>query len=217
MKIIAILAALTMISTCVNQTPIPSRQEGVEIGNPAAPSRIDLFLDPHCPMSAAFFSILTSILDANVKGKKLRDSISINLSIFPLPYHHNSFFAATALNFFRTKHVKHFTDFLQIQFDSIDKYTVDAKTLNELQVQQLILQDAKKAFGSDDSSDVSEIFSDASYNNNARITFKYGAFKGVTSTPSLFINHVLVTGLTADKNALLALLSNFVTGSEYEL
>ena len=217
MKIIAILAALTMISTCVNQTPIPSRQEGVEIGNPAAPSRIDLFLDPHCPNSAAFFNVLKSILDADVKGKKLRDSISINLSVFPMPFHRNAFLAATALNFFRTKHVKHFTDFLQSQLDSVDKYNVDAKALNEPQVQQLILQDAKKAFGSDDSSDVSEIFSDASYNSNARITFKYGAFKGVTSTPSLFINHVLVTGLTADKNALLALLSNFVTGSEYEL
>ncbi len=191
MKTVTTLTVISLLAAqCLTETPIPPKQEGVEIGNPTSSSRVDIFVDPHCPNSAKLFHNFKEVLDAEFKGKKIRDSISINLQIFPLPFHRNAFLAATALNFLRTEHPKHFVDFLQIELDSVDKYNTDAQVLSEGQVKELLLADARKAFGPDDSSDVAKIFSDASYNSAARITFKYGAFKGVTGTPSLYINHV---------------------------
>ncbi len=217
MQALSILFALNIIGASSHQAAIPPAQEGVEIGARGSSSRLDIFLDPHCPDCTSFFTLLSSILDSEVNGRKLRDAISINIHIFPWQFHRNSFLASIALNFFRTKHVRHFVDFLKIQLANVDKYNVDAKSLNQFKVQDLLIEDAKKAFGSDDSSDADQIFTDPSFNSGARVTLKYGDYRGVTATPFVLINQVAINDVPENKDDLLDLFSKYIDGSASEL
>ncbi len=210
MKFTSILFAAAMIQLANCQTPIPSRLEGVELGNAAAPSRLDVFVDAHCPFSQKFFTVLKSSLDLPVKGKPLKEQLSINIHIFVLPFHHNSFLAAAALNYFRNKHIDHFSDFLEIQFNSIDKYNSGSKDLPQTAVQALLIEDAKTALGKDVTPDVTTIYDDPAYNSGARITFKYGASRGVNGAPTLFMNQVIVGDVPFTNDDLIAFVTDFV-------
>ena len=66
-----------MMGLVFTQTPIPPKQEGVEIGTANSPSRIDLFYDAHCPDSKDFYNLVKSVLSVPIKGKPVKDQISI--------------------------------------------------------------------------------------------------------------------------------------------
>ncbi len=67
--------------------------------------------------------MLREVLEVKVQGNKIKDMISIRLHLFSLPFHHNSFLASIALKFMEQKYPNKFIDFLQLQLNSIEKYT----------------------------------------------------------------------------------------------
>ncbi len=210
MNILFALSMMIAINSSLCQYDPPHRLEGVEIGTRGSGSRLDLFVDAHCPDSSDFYILLNSVLDTEYNNKPLRQQLSVNLHIFVLPFHFNSFLAAIVLDFMKFRHIEHFIDFLEIQFASYSKYDFESMELSQYAIQDLLIQDAKRALASNSTTDVDTVFEEASYDYSARTTYRYGCSRGVYDTPTLFVNDVMLPDLNFTKESLFTFLMAYI-------
>ena len=202
------LVAFTLASL-VLAGPIPSRKPGYNFGNQAAKSKIDLFVDPHCPASKAFFGVVTKALATKIDGVPLIEKVAVTYNIQPLPYHHHAFLALKLTKFLEVKYPDSIPKFLSIQFDKVDDYNTGGlnKSLNE--AKQMLIQDAIQAIGKQDPT-IAEAFTNDEYEIQARSAFKYAALKGVTGCPFFFVNSVRVEEVPASTGDLVKFLSQYI-------
>uniref|UniRef100_A0A6B2LHY8 Thioredoxin-like fold domain-containing protein n=1 Tax=Arcella intermedia TaxID=1963864 RepID=A0A6B2LHY8_9EUKA len=82
------LCLLLIVGTW-GQASVPPRPVGYSIGNDTAPVHFDAFLDFLCPYSAASYPTLKQII-----SNYGPDKVKFTMYVYPLPYHHNAFYAA---------------------------------------------------------------------------------------------------------------------------
>ena len=110
MKAFAIISFISFITSAT----VPPRNPGFSIGNPHAPSRIDIFYDPHCPASQDHHSLFKKVLATKVNNVPLIDQISITYHYQALPYHKNSFLSTKILKYLERKHPGSVIPFLEL-------------------------------------------------------------------------------------------------------
>jgi len=71
------------------QSSIPAHPIGYTLGNEEAPVHLDAYFDFLCPYSAVAYPTIKSLISSYAPTK-----LKFTMTIFPLPYHHNAFFAA---------------------------------------------------------------------------------------------------------------------------
>eukprot|EP00475_Leptophrys_vorax_P001874 TRINITY_DN1105_c0_g1_i1.p2 TRINITY_DN1105_c0_g1~~TRINITY_DN1105_c0_g1_i1.p2 ORF type:complete len:253 (-),score=71.97 TRINITY_DN1105_c0_g1_i1:85-843(-) len=190
MKSILVLAVV--IGAVAAQIPIPKRYDGYTQGAATAPVLFEAFIDFLCPFSKAAFENLKPVIAHYNNGT---DNVRFVFHGFPLPYHHNSFFATEATHAVAAAHgadSKEVFNWIQAIYDNIDTFSGDLDTMTPAQVKKTYAAIAAKA--GIDSSVVAGGFTNSQYNEDARVSWKYGCSRGVSGTPTFFINGVSVSG-----------------------
>ena len=85
MKTIFLIGLICYAAFATQYVPIPKREHGILIGNPAAEVKIDIIYDPACDDSSAFDQTLQKawgMIDPEIKEK-----VSLRFIAFSLPYH----------------------------------------------------------------------------------------------------------------------------------
>ena len=85
MKTILLIGIVCYVAFASQYVPIPKREHGILIGNPAADVKIDLIYDPVCDGSAQFdqtFQKAWAMIDAEI-----REKVSVRFLSLSLPYH----------------------------------------------------------------------------------------------------------------------------------
>ena len=183
-----IITYLTLI-TLLTGAPIPLKSLGHEIASPSSQLQFSVFLDVHCADSYNYYKKVRETLNKKISEKQIKDLISFKIHIYPLPYHRNSYLASIGMKFIEENYPMKFLSFLEKEFQSIQKYNVDYKNLDEFTVRALVREDVKQVLGRGDPR-VDSIFEDDQLNGEVRVQWKYGAAKGVFGTPNLFVNDV---------------------------
>lgn len=70
--------------------PIPLTQEGYGLGNPHANFTVDVFYDNLCSASKGAYPGFKQYID------NFNQTIYARIHIFPLPYHHGTYYVAEA-------------------------------------------------------------------------------------------------------------------------
>lgn len=169
-------------------TPIPAANPGFPIGATSpTPSRVDIFMDPHCPACVHLVPDLKGALDTVVDGRKLREQIEVNLHYLPLPFHPFSFSSIVALKFLEDKYPTAVLSFLEIMAANQAKFNEELwdTPLNGVRdilkdlVKQVIPKDAPNPF----------VFTSA-YLDAARLSFKYVMAREVNGSPTVLVNNM---------------------------
>ncbi|KJE93977.1 hypothetical protein CAOG_04686 [Capsaspora owczarzaki ATCC 30864] len=191
----AVSAALVLVLAAAvsAQVPIPSRPDGFAYanGSPAAPLQIDLFVDLLCPDSQAIWPTLKQVAD-HYGAPTLR----LVTHIFPLPYHHNAYYAAQGTQVVAAANVNAVYKWLDAVFAAQDSFEDDPTvnlTSNQVinmyaALSQTIGVPAAVFLKGMDSDDTDE---------SARIAWKYGCTRGVAGTPWFFVNGISVAASSA--------------------
>ena len=187
----AVAMSLLMAAVVLQFAP-PARQEGYPFGNKTAEVRLDVYLDLHCPDSSDFFAVLLKAREGRIQGKALKELIDIRVHLFPLPYHYNSFAASSLAKWFELLHPDKYPAFVQLQFDSIEKYTSKALGLSVLEVRKLLINDGIAALAGEKDDSIYNVFEDQNIQLKTRGSYKFGSYTGVTGTPNYAVNGVLI-------------------------
>lgn len=170
---------------------------------------MDLFLDPHCPASKVFAKLAAEALQVRVNNKPLKELLSFYVHFLPLPYHQNAFLAVKVLKLIERRAWGKFWDFLSLQFEKIADYTSGALAKSEGAVKKELIADAVKVIGYP-SPDIENVFETQEWEVEARLAFKYAAYRGVTGTPTFFVNGVVVEEVPDSVEGLAQLFSKYV-------
>ena len=194
MKLLLVLAVLLAI---VVSAPIPQRPDGYRYGQ--APSqrlvRLDVFEDLLCSDCKAFNPSFKRFFETSeVNGVSVSDLIETVVHIFPLPYHHHAFFFAQLVPFVydlnkNATQVFEFNDWVySIQSD----YLEGGVDKSENQIKQNICSEASNALSFFDNQACLDEFSTHGHDNDARVSWKFAAYSGITGTPAVLLNGVEV-------------------------
>ena len=101
MKFSVILLALTsqVALGWDNTPPIPERHPGWGVGKGKQLINFELYYDLTCSASAAMHPEIETFLTMPFLGATVRDAITVNYVFFPLPYHHASWIAHKVIPF----------------------------------------------------------------------------------------------------------------------
>ncbi|KAL4223696.1 hypothetical protein ACF0H5_017164 [Mactra antiquata] len=188
-SILNILLVSTIVGLSYGQLIIPHRPLGyIYSGTRDAPVHLDVHMGPLCPDSAAAFETLKAV--ATHYGPT---NFILVLHMFPLPYHHQAFFVAKGAQIVKKfgkgdadayKWFKHF----YTNLDSVSNSRTANMTANEV---ISMIADVAVPIGIAKTSfmvgmNAYEIESDT------RAAWKYSCSRGVASTPTFFLNDIIV-------------------------
>lgn len=183
--------------------PIPASVPGYELGTAGAPVSLEMFADFSCDDSAnAWKTIVKPLVEA------YKETASIIYYAFPLPYHHNSFDASQA--------GRVMTDYLSRSMPLSQAFTTAADALFGQQTRFMSWQTPNPTANLTQGGVISAIFADIAadagvprdffmesmgigwnmtYFEPTRDTWKWGAAKGVSATPTFAANGVFSDAL----------------------
>ena len=104
MKFQLMLLLISSSSCCI----ILNTKEGYEVGKSTSNIQFDVFYDVHCPNSADFYKVVQDVLNSKIKDETISNLISFKIHIFPLPFHHNSFYASIGQKFIEKNYPNQF-------------------------------------------------------------------------------------------------------------
>eukprot|EP00005_Dracoamoeba_jomungandri_P006090 CAMPEP_0174251512 /NCGR_PEP_ID=MMETSP0439-20130205/1312_1 /TAXON_ID=0 /ORGANISM="Stereomyxa ramosa, Strain Chinc5" /LENGTH=213 /DNA_ID=CAMNT_0015331843 /DNA_START=39 /DNA_END=680 /DNA_ORIENTATION=- len=190
LTLVLFLVLTAVVSIHGQSAPVPKTSFFRSIGDPDAPVVLEGFLDFQCPDCKAAWPVLKQVM-AHYGPSKLR----FFFQPFPLPYHHNAFFAAEAsfVTVELTGNVSTFWNLTEILFQMQD-YWGDTGTENmtSTQVISLLGDYAVKCCGVDKKQFIAKMGWTSEYNLNARDMWKFGASQGMYGTPQFKVNGVFV-------------------------
>jgi len=189
---VAALAVVTLsfaASLCAAQVPIPRSPHGfVYSGDANAEAVLELWGDWTCPDTKAAWPALKA-LAAEYKAKPF----SLQVQQFPLPYHPQAFrVAQAALTVEKTKGVEAMFAFVEqvlLNQDAFSPYTTT--NITEIEIVQMLLPYAKAA-GVADADFLAGMGLKTQNNLDVRTNWKMGCTRGVSGTPTFFVNGVVV-------------------------
>jgi len=191
MKIIISLLVILAISQALAQIPIPNRYDGFAQGDPDSPILLEAFFDLLCPDSSAAWPNIKQVLNYyNPPGSAT--NMRFYLHTFPLPYHHNAFYAAQGLHIIGDQAPSSlwsyvdllFTDQAQFYNSATSGDTADQVVINMATLVQKGINFPANSFILG--------MQNVSYDEAARVSWKYGCSRGVSGTPFFYVNGILV-------------------------
>ncbi|KXJ29487.1 uncharacterized protein LOC110247568 [Exaiptasia diaphana] len=177
-----------LISTVLCQTPIPKKPLGFVFNNgkSSAPVHLEIYADLTCPDCQQAWPTIKQV--AEVYGP---DKVRVVFQSFPLPYHTNSFVAAQSVAVAEGVNATLVFPWIDVLFKNQNQlYNFQTMDKNRFDINNIVASLAPKADISQ--SAMKDGLSEASYEGQARLSWKHGCSKTVASTPSFFINDVIV-------------------------
>ncbi len=83
-----VLLCVAVLAQSCQEQPVPAYPLGYSWGSPSAPILWEAFFDHMCPGSLAAWPVVQQVVQA------IPDIVRVQIHVFPLPYHHSSFYAA---------------------------------------------------------------------------------------------------------------------------
>jgi len=211
-KVFLLTLALFAFTAFASQdTPIPPLPDGFSIGSNTPKLHLEAFFDPLCVDSRDSWKILEPIL-RNDFHIATNQTLRLTIHMFPLPYHINAFFTAQGANviYDNLKDSDDIFKYLNLIFANQAKFstpgTVDQSQNQVIQNLIDLVKTNMPAYG--------DIFAkgitSGTYNSEARMSWKYACYQGVTGAPIYFANGVKIDG-AADFNG--AQWKKFLNGS----
>ena len=198
----------TLCSLTLNSMP------GYTLSNSNPSIQLEVFVDPHCGDSAAFWENFESLLDESIDSRTtFTDAVSLRVHMFGLPYHHNSFLACQMLNFFEDKSPNEYLCFLDSMFKNKDYFNGQLTNHSQDYVQGEIIALGKDCLLRTDSK-VEKVFENPRLFTKARYDFKYAAKKAIFSYPTVLLNGFEqdVTGMSTEE--MLAFFKNVISANK---
>lgn len=183
-------AALVALALCAapafaQDIPVPARYDGFVVGDAAAPISLEAHFDPLCPDCAAAWPTVK-----NVMAHYGPSALKFNLHVFPLPYHWASYWASESL---------HVVNKLRpnATFALVDAWFVHQSDYWNAAVIDKSFRSTISSIGSfvqqyTGVGDVATHIMESDYDRVTRISWKFGCARGVSGTPTFFVNGVRV-------------------------
>ncbi|KAH7352141.1 hypothetical protein KP509_19G031900 [Ceratopteris richardii] len=174
--------------------PIPPRYDGFifsDTSSSSSPVLLEAFIDPLCSDSADAWPTVKRI------AQHFQDDLMLIVHPFPLPYHHNAFFACRAMHIINKLNSTLTYPLLELFFENQDSFSTSG-TIEETpsSVIERIVELATNSFSnlvsSGFESDFKAGFSDPGMDMMTRISFKFGCSRVVVGTPYFFVNGIPV-------------------------
>lgn len=172
--------------------PIPARYDGF-VFNPSSSTLpsvlVEAFIDPLCSDSADAWPVFKKVV------QYYQDDLLLIVHPFPLPYHHNAFFACRALHIINKLNSSFTYPLLELFFDNQDSfstsYTIQEAPSSVLKrIVQLAVDNFNELLPSEFESLFEAGFSDSRTDLATRISFKFGCSRVVVGTPYFFVNGI---------------------------
>ncbi|ETW06777.1 hypothetical protein H310_02934, partial [Aphanomyces invadans] len=170
MMLALLLPALLVV---VAQVPVPASPPGYTIGNGSAEASVQLevFVDLLCPYSKDAFGALKRLVH-HASPSRFR----LRVHPFPLPYHHQAYSVAQASE---TIHL------------ATKRHNFDGQANVTAQLAQLAHQTFPR-LTSEQWEDGMSGHGGTARDSDMRVAWKYACSRGVTGTPTFFLNDVVV-------------------------
>ena len=214
MKYLLVLALV--IAFCFS-VPIPTHPDGyLYKPAPLKTVRLDVYEDILCGDCKNFEPGFKKYLNtAKVDGKPVTDYVETVVHMFPLPYHHHAFILTQLVPFVfdineDSADVFEYTDWV---FSVQDAFLAGATDMSEPEVQKMACTKASEATGLFTYDDCMKEYATGKHSNNARVSWKFGAYNGVNGTPTVFLNGIEVDAPMSEKEWA-ALLKDYLPGSD---
>ena len=189
MKIFLLLIAIIWFSSAKSKEETRDGYSFVE--KPNQYIRIDVYEDLLCSDSVAFhFPFMKFLRGRTAFGDLVTDHVHAVFHIFPLPFHHNSFFVTQLIPFVydlrkESEDVLLYSEYiLKNQRDYLSK-TTDS---TEKEVMQKICHKSSSNLQLFSYNQCMSAFDDRNYIIDTVKQWKKGAHEGISGTPTVFIN-----------------------------
>ncbi|KAF8030365.1 hypothetical protein BT93_E2719 [Corymbia citriodora subsp. variegata] len=184
---IVVAAAAVVFAAGVTAQPLPpARQDGfVYTGHRVDPDTVvvEAFLDPVCPDSRDGWPPLKQALQ--YYGPR----VWLVVHLLPLPYHDNAFVASRALHIVNALNTSATFQLLELFFKQQERFYNDqTKNMSRAAIVDSIVKFATQAVGNSYYSSIASGFNNRQTDLKTRVSFKYSTSKGVSATPSFFLN-----------------------------
>lgn len=184
-KLVLVLSTLLYLTSAL-QTP--NRQLGyLLMGNRTREVLIDVFYDNLCEDSAANWPMFAQVIYQD----RFKNTLGVVVHIFPLPYHHNSFFAAWAGEVIMQHYPSKYRDYMTYIFKHYDDFISKAVDKTEPEVQQAYADAVHESTGIMPQV-ILDGYKDRKTDLRARLAWKYSSYRSVTGTPMFMVNDVIV-------------------------
>nr|AOS49624.1 hypothetical protein [Davallia tyermanii] len=182
---------LLAVAQVAGSIPIPRRYDGFvfNASSSSSPVLLEAFFDPLCPDSADAWPVVKKI------AQYFQDDLLLIVHPFPLPYHHNAYFASRALHIINNLNSSLTYPLLELFFENQDSFST-SETLAEApssvvdRIVQLAADSLNELVSSDFESQFKAGFSDTGTDLITRVSFKFGCSRVVVGTPYFFVNGI---------------------------
>lgn len=193
---LVILALFAITAFSSQDTPIPASPDGYSLGSTTPTLHLEGHFDLICPDCKNSWAILEPILRNEydiVNNKTLRFTIHL----FPLTYHVNSFLASQGARVIadNLRDPNDMWTYINMVFANQSQFSNPA-TFQQTQVQ---IQANLATLVDHYMPQYSQVFASglqygSQADSEARISWKYGCYRGITGTPTFFANGVAIDG-----------------------
>jgi len=181
-----VLAGLCNFDLAESGPPIPHVYDGYTFGDPDAALHLEMFYDIMCPNCRSSFPSVKAIFE---KLQKNGTKLKITLHTFPLPYHHNSFLAAQALQALGAKDHNLVIPWMEAVFSNQEAFGNPAtERMSTKLVKEKFVQLAKDNHLPHQI--VADGLDDSTADSNTRVSWKFGCYRSVFGTPTYHLNGV---------------------------
>lgn len=190
--VLGLLVVSFILATNCQDMPVPSPKDGVYRGSPSASLVFEVYFSGNCDYAYNFFQNLQPVVQ---KYDLLNnDKFQLVYHNTPLPWVFGAFYWATAF----TLSLENYGD--EETGELIDQYFVNmnqlmptntSTTTGAQYINETIAGFVSSTLSVDPAAFLQDFYNN-SLNNDARYTWKYSALRGVTYSPTIFANGVMV-------------------------
>lgn len=202
MKTTAAVAALMLASPVAsNSVPISPTTPGWKMGTTGAPIKMNIFYDLLCPDSRDAYYLWNKIFpqESHVSGQKYSDLIDMTVSAFVLPYHGHSWVVTKAIPYLQDicdeDATKCFMNsYSELAWDHWNTDLADSSISTDDFIKKWagMVHDKIPEINTDD---LESLYGHSDTHNSesrSRAMWKYAASRGISGTPQVYINGVLL-------------------------
>jgi len=187
---LALVLVVVLAVLAQSQIPIPNRYDGFSLGDVNSPILFEAFFDLLCPDCAAAWPNVKDVINYyNPSGQASK--LHFILHTFPLPYHHNAFYAGQGAHVMNAGS-DNLWQYVDTMFENQATYwdgATDSSTPAQVRQDMAKLVESKTGFPQN--SFINGLNNDT-LNEDTRISWKYGCSRGVAWTPAFFVNGISV-------------------------
>eukprot|EP00013_Stygamoeba_regulata_P024492 CAMPEP_0177650124 /NCGR_PEP_ID=MMETSP0447-20121125/11761_1 /TAXON_ID=0 /ORGANISM="Stygamoeba regulata, Strain BSH-02190019" /LENGTH=254 /DNA_ID=CAMNT_0019152945 /DNA_START=89 /DNA_END=853 /DNA_ORIENTATION=- len=185
---LSVAVLLACVLATMAQVPIPTTPPGLAFGATDAPAVVlEFFIDLFCPdCKAAWPAVLDVFNHYTPTGL-----FQLRLHPFPLPYHHNAYYAAWASMGVHRSNATAYMPFASTMFTVQDAFFNSPTDTMTPQVVRKKIAAAATSAGID-ADVIMTAFNDNDLESAVRVAWKYGCTRTVAGTPTFLVNGVLV-------------------------